>query len=74
MGFQFGVLRDWFVVHLPHKYGKRIIKTETDTELETFNTYLQNKYNLTIEQVKRPKTTNSKVQTQQQQQQPDGHR
>lgn len=47
MGFQFAVLQDYFVVHLPHRYGKRRVKPETEYELKQFTKYMKNNFNLT---------------------------
>jgi hypothetical protein len=44
MGFRFGVLKDYFVTHLDHKYGKRKIANETEEQLEYFNHYIHEKY------------------------------
>lgn len=51
MGFQFGVLRDFFVTHLPHSYGKRGHNEETDKEAARFGAYMKATYNLTSRQV-----------------------
>eukprot|EP00934_Nitzschia_sp_Nitz4_P007593 Nitzschia sp. Nitz4//scaffold49_size126201//61333//62142//NITZ4_003643-RA/size126201-processed-gene-0.97-mRNA-1//-1//CDS//3329553152//7583//frame0 len=52
MGFQFGVLSDFFVVHLPHHNPpKRRMSEETIQEVERFSEYLMKTYNMTENQV-----------------------
>jgi hypothetical protein len=51
MGFQFAVLEDYFVVHLPHPYGKRKPNKAADHELELFTKYIDHNFNLTKEEL-----------------------
>lgn len=50
MGFQFAVLEDYFVVHLPHPYGKRRPKRETTKQLKRFTMYMKDTFNITKEE------------------------
>lgn len=51
MGFRYGVLRDYFVVHLDHHYDGRKISRRTIIQMEYFKDHLQEKYNLTDEEL-----------------------
>jgi hypothetical protein len=47
MGFQFGVLKDYFVVHLDHKYGKRKLSRQTKKQLQYFTRHMKENHGLT---------------------------
>jgi hypothetical protein len=51
MGFNFAVLEDYFVVHLPHPYGKRQANDEAEHQLKLFTRYMKNNFNMTKEEL-----------------------